>query len=362
MNDVYIEICEKHDVPYKLDYNFGKFSYSRTGFMVRIALFPINSQQLASLITDFQKQTLSFKVLGNTTNVLFLDSLIYKCFIYTKMLHEYKFLEDHVVVDCGRSVSDFVRDISMRGITGFEGLEGIPGSIGGALVMNAGAYGYTITDNLVSVDVIDENGKITSITKSKLSISNRSIPTLDGKVILRAKFFLKKGVHRTIEKLTRKYHISRHQYQEWVYPNLGSIYIVPGLNINQTMRQIYTQKNLPLKLLYFFLFKLWFSKPMFLVRRTFPSFNGPFELLRILKIKTYTSEIASKTTVNTFANKNYSTLEILQYFRQLHKDAKGNIRLENEIHTENLDEVVDKKLHHLQLKILEKIQDDNIQV
>ncbi|WP_052657387.1 FAD-binding protein [Thalassospira sp. HJ] len=348
-------LCEKHDIPYKIDYEIGKYSYSRTGLKVRIAIFPNTSEKLIYLIQEFKNQNIDFKIIGSTTNILFLESQIYQCFVYTTMLTEYDFHENHAIVGCGRAVSDFVRDVSMRSIEGFEGLEGIPGTIGGALVMNAGAYGYSISDNLLSVDVIDVNGEVRTIWKSEMKIVNRSIPTLQGKIIVRAKFNLKKGTHSQIEKMTRKFHISRHQYQEWVYPNLGSIYIVPGLNINQNMREIHTGRRFFLKYLYFILFKVWFFKPLFIFRRSFPSFNLPFELLKMLKIKTYNSEVASKTTVNTFSNKNYSTLTILEYFLQLREDAGGTIKLENEIYTGNVETVVDPRLRKLQLKIVDQL-------
>lgn len=349
------KICDVYGIPYKREYNLGKNSYSRTGTKLRIAIFPLSREQLLNLHRSFIYGDIDYKVLGNTTNVLFLDSQIYKCFVFTTMLTDYELYKNSVIVDCGRSVTEFVRDLSMRSITGFEGLEGIPGTIGGALNMNAGAYGYCITDNLIDVDFIDSDTNVRRIAKSDLTILNRSIPQLKDKIILSAKFNLVEGVHSRIEKLTRKFHISRHQYQEWVYPNLGSIYIVPSLNINQDLRKIHTKQNIAIMVLYWLLFKIWFTRPLFVIRRLFPSFNFPFRLLKFLKIKSYNSEVASKTTVNTFANKNYSTLELLEYFVQLHKDSNGMIKLENEIYIENIDTVLDPDMRARQLKLASKL-------
>lgn len=359
MLNKFIKICDSLKVPYKLDYNLGKYSYSRTGSKLKIAIFPFSCEQLIDLLQNFRDNNLEYKVLGNTTNILFLDSQIYNCFVFTTMLNNSNFnlIENFAVVDCGRLVSDFVRDASMHSITGFEGLEGIPGTIGGALFMNAGAYGYSITDNLISVEALDPKGNVHNIKKSDMVILNRSVPMLQNKVILKAKFSLKKGSNAKIEKLTRKFHISRHQYQEWVYPNLGSIYIVPSLNINQDMRKFHANRNFCLRYLYYLLFKIWFSKPLFVIRRLFPSYNFPFKLLKLLKIQSYNSEVASKTTVNTFANKNYSTLELLEYIVQLNKDSNGNIKLENEIHLKNLDTILDPDLHERQLQLLNQLND-----
>lgn len=354
LNDI-INICEDNNVAYKLDYDLRKNSYSRTGATLRIAIFPFSKAEFSILLKALMENNLHYKVLGNTTNVLFLDSQIYTCFVFTTMLTDYEFYENSAIVDCGRSVSEFVRDLSMRSITGFEGLEGIPGTIGGALNMNAGAYGYCITDNLINVDFMDSDANVCNIEKSDLTILNRSIPQLKDKIILSAKFNLVEGVDSRIEKVTRKFHTSRHQYQEWVYPNLGSIYVVPSLNINQDLRKIHTSENIAVMALYWLLFKIWFAKPLFVIRRLFPSFNFPFRLLKILRIKSYNSEVASKTTVNTFANKNYSTLELLEYFVQLYRDSNGMIKLENEIYIENIDEVLDPDMRERQLKLASKL-------
>ena len=199
-----------------------------------------------------------------------------------------------------------------------------------------------------------------SFEKSDLTILNRSIPELKDKFILSARFKLMEGVDSRIEELTRKFHLSRHQYQEWVYPNLGSIYIVPSLNINQDLRKIHTSQSITIRFLYWILFKIWFAKPLFVIRRIFPSFNFPFRLLKILKIKSYNSEVASKTTVNTFANKNFSTLKILEYFLQLHEDSNGMIKLENEICIESVDVVLDTALRERQLELARKVSQSKL--
>ena len=356
MKNEYISVCKTLCVPYKLDYKIGKHSYSRTGSRVNLAIFPITREQLTLLIKHLHKRNLNYKILGATTNILFLDSINYNCFIYTSMLDSYEFEANCVTVDSGRLVVDFVRDTAMRGFGGNEGLEGIPGTIGGALTMNAGAYGYTISDNLLSLSIIDQNGTLKQLTKSELFIKNRSIPTISGAVVLSAKFALHKFPQTRIERLIRRFHISRHQYQEWVYPNLGSMFIVPSLNINENMRKLHTNHNIFGYILYYVLFKVWYSKPMFLFRRSFPEFNGPFWLMKHANIQSYRSSVASKTTVNTFANKDQSTLEILRYMLQVYTDANSNLNLENEIYLGNDYEIIDEKRHKQELEILRQME------
>tara|TARA_B100000242_G_scaffold293829_1_gene273260 strand:+ start:916 stop:1986 length:1071 start_codon:yes stop_codon:yes gene_type:complete len=347
--------CEKSGILTKSNYSLKNSSYSRTGKNVRIALFPNCSSQLKDVTKFLQKNNFDFKLIGASTNLLFLDTVEYGCFIYTKLMNDINFHSDTVSVESGRLVFDLVRDLAHRGYGKIEGLEGIPGTVGGALTMNAGAYGYTISDTLISVEVIDDRGRSFSYNKEELDISNRSIKQLKDKIIVKAKFKTFRESFSKIETLIRRFHISRHQYQEWVYPNLGSVYIVPSLNINEDIRYVHTSTNKFLHFIYFLIFKLWFSKPLFFIRRSFPEFNLPFKLLKNLKIKSYNSRLASKTTVNTFANKNNSSLEILQYMRTLYEDSGRIYKLENEVCKNNISEVEDKKSHQIELEILKEI-------
>ena len=347
--------CRQSGISAKSNYSLKNSSYSRTGKIVKIAIFPNSLLQMKDIIQFLQENNFDFKFIGASTNLLFLDTVEYDCFVYTKLLNDINFENDTVTVESGRLVFDFVRDLAHRGYGKVEGLEGIPGTIGGALTMNAGAYGYTISDTLISVEVIDDEGRSFTYNKEDLNINNRAIKELKDKIIVKAKFETFSESFSKIERLIRRFHISRHQYQEWVYPNLGSVYIVPSLNINEDIRYIHTSTNKILHLIYLIIFKLWFSKPLFMIRRSFPEFNFPFKLLEILKIKSYISHLASKTTVNTFANKNNSSLEILQYMKKLHEDSGRIYKLENEVCKSNISEVVDRKSHQIELEILEDI-------
>ena len=287
-------------------------SYARVGGSVQFSCFPDSIEALTNVICDLRAENLSYRVLGKTTNLLFLDSVKYACFIFTDFLNDININGTKVRVETGRLLGDFCRDLAQNRLTGAEGLEGVPGTLGGALVMNAGAYGYTVSDHLTSVTVLDAENKVRTIEKEDLCFGNRSSSSLEGMIILEASFDFKLGDYDRIEKLTRRFHISRHAYQEWVFPNLGSIFVVPGLDIHLSVidRMAQKGKSLVSKLLRLLIF-IWSFKPFFFIRRSFPEFNFPQKLIRYFHEGCYVSALASKCTINTFSNKGNSSLEII---------------------------------------------------
>ena len=108
-------------------------------------------------------------ILGNGTNVLFTDDFMDKTFVCTKKLNKIEDLGSNLVrVETGanlKDLTDFMRD---KNYSGIESLFGIPGSIGGLVYMNGGAFGTEIFDKIVSIEVFDENHQIREIKKEDL--------------------------------------------------------------------------------------------------------------------------------------------------------------------------------------------------
>lgn len=321
------QILRKYNIPFIENYNLKSNSYSKTGNTVSKFIMPKSIKELESLIKILNEQKIKYKVVGETTNILFLDSVIYSNIISTKLLTEILFLDDKVEVACGKNLSDFVRELSMRNYTGFEGLEGIPGTIGGGIFMNAGAYGYDISDHLESVKFIDSDGKILTLNKNELSFGRRTsyFKKNEGCIILNVIFNLKKGSSEAIYNKIEKYHIARHKYQEWVYPNLGSIY-----SSNLSIYESTKCKNFMMK--YKITRKLFYTNPIGrYLNRLYPSNNKVNHLfLSHFKILNY-SDYPSKKNLNTFVNKNFSTMEIVNYISELGKILNDETYLENEL-------------------------------
>lgn len=321
------EYLSSRNIPYLKDYNMKYNSYSRTGGIVKILIMPSDINQLQEIIKYLNNLVVEYKIVGETTNVLFLDTVEYSIFISTKLLTSVRFTDDYVNVETGKSLPDFVRDLAMREYSGLEGLEGIPGSVGGAIFMNAGAYGYSISDLLLNVHCLDENGDKISFQKRDLKFERRWSTFKDNNklIVLSADFSLIKGKSENIAEKIEVYHIARHLYQEWVYPNLGSIY-----SADKSIYDVVKYKKtyfLKLKLIR----KIFFNRVAVLFKRKKPSNKRINELFAREFDLSFAKNMYSHKNINTFTNKNHTTKDIMNYIHSLGQVLNDNAKLENEL-------------------------------
>ena len=136
--------------------------------------------------------------------------------------------DDKIEAECGamlKAVSDKAMENSL---TGFEFACGIPGTIGGAVFMNAGAYDGEVSQVIESVEVIDENCNIIKLTNEELDFGYRSSLVLKkGYTVLSAVFKLKKGTVKTIKELVDDLTNKRESKQPLEYPSAGSTFKRP---------------------------------------------------------------------------------------------------------------------------------------
>ncbi|MFO3722733.1 UDP-N-acetylmuramate dehydrogenase [Pseudomonas sp. HLMP] len=217
-------------IPFKRDFCLKYETYFKRGGVAAFYISPSTVTQLQATLLFLRKNSLGWKLVGLSTNVLFLDDLDYGVIITVKNLTGIEVDGEVFKLECGYSLQDFVRVALINGKGGIEGLEGVPGTLGGGIFMNAGAYGYTISDHLVSVDVISPQGDMIVLTKDQCEFNNRSsfFKKHADHIIVSAKFELPSVDHSVSAKKIETYHIARHSYQEFAYPNLGSMFSVRG--------------------------------------------------------------------------------------------------------------------------------------
>ncbi len=138
--------------------------------------------------------------------------------------------EDYCYVQAGAGVmlTKLAMKIADEGYEGFEFAAGIPGTLGGAITMNAGAYGGEIKDSIVKATLMDESGEIFTLSADELDLGYRkSIIQEKGYIVLSADFRLKKGdkelIHNTINELNGK----RRDKQPLEFPSAGSTFKRP---------------------------------------------------------------------------------------------------------------------------------------
>jgi UDP-N-acetylmuramate dehydrogenase len=344
----------KKKINYVDNYDIKNNSYSKTGNKVEKLLIPSSRDELSEIIIFLVKNNMEYTIIGETSNILFLDSVIYSIFVSTKYVNKIHFDENTITIDAGRTLPDLVRLLAMKSITGFEGLEGIPGSVGGAIVMNAGAYGYSISDNLTRVHCIDGNGEHKTLDTNDLKFGRRQsfFSNNKGWTILGADFFIKKGKYSDIEKKIETFHIARHTYQEWVYPNLGSVFSVPkSVYDNINTKNIFYPANLKL------IQKLFYNKFTRFFNRKKPSSLRLNEIVEsYTKLGDYKAFYSHKN-LNTLTNKDYKTVDIIRFLHELKNNLKENAFLENELVYKSIRTVVNEDDFSISVNLYKKIKE-----
>ena len=179
-----LQILKTENIEYSTNINLSDITYLKTGGIAKLIIYPNTTDQVVSLIQGLKINGVGYKVIGATSNLMFLDDTSYSCLISTSKLTkmELNLEKKEIVGGSGVMMSDLSRFALINSIKGFEGLEGIPGTIGGAVFMNAGAYGCEIKDVLNSIEMIDTDGVLQIIKAKDLGLHYRNSYLREGKI------------------------------------------------------------------------------------------------------------------------------------------------------------------------------------
>ena len=143
--------------------------------VVRMLVYPENVEQFVAIIDYLSEHNIKYKVLGNLSNVLFREKFFSGVVVKTTKIMRKSVAGNRVMADCGVIFASVIQNIAKLNLGGFEGLSGIPGSLGGMLQQNAGAYGYEISDRFISAEIYDSNLKsVYRYAKDDMRFSYRS--------------------------------------------------------------------------------------------------------------------------------------------------------------------------------------------
>jgi len=212
----------ENDVPMKNHTTF------KVGGNSDIMVTPETYEQVRDIIKLCKNSGISYFVMGKGSNILVKDGGIRGVVIKLTKLDKIQIDNDIVIAQAGVSLISLSLKTAKNSLTGLEFASGIPGSVGGAVVMNAGAYGGDISKIIVSAVVIDNNLNIVKINRSELELSYRDSMILKkGYVVLEAVFKLEKSnideINSTISDLTRR----RKEKQPLEYASAGSTFKRP---------------------------------------------------------------------------------------------------------------------------------------
>ncbi len=217
-----------------------KHTSFKVGGFCDLAVYPETPEQLARLYSLCKEIGLYTYILGNGTNVLFTDRGFRGVVFITTAMGELTLRDNRVTVLAGTSLKMLCLFALNNGFTGLEFAYGIPGTVGGAVYMNAGAYGGEMKDILTSVTAIDRYGKLITFTADQLDMGyRRSVFTDTDYVILSAEITLSKGEPDEIRAKMDELMERRKSKQPLEYPSAGSTFKRPegtyaGLVIEQS--------------------------------------------------------------------------------------------------------------------------------
>ena len=202
----------------------------RTGGPAAAFLVPEDEGSMLKLLAVLSENEIPFIVLGNGTNVVFRDESLSYCIISTEKLQEISLTEEgYVSAQAGAALSRVATFAYENSLTGMEFASGIPGSAGGGVLMNAGAYGGELKDIILSVRCCGKNGKyVQELPAEQCDFRYRHSLFQSGDyVILGAVFRLERGEKSGIAAKMKELNARRREKQPLDLPSAGSAFKRP---------------------------------------------------------------------------------------------------------------------------------------
>lgn len=212
----------KRNVPLK------KYTTFEVGGPADLFLIPQNSKALQRITKIIKANNLKYFVLGKGSNIIVGDKGYRGIIIYTGQLNNIEVLDNKIVAQSGATLKE-LSDIALKkSLTGIEFACGIPGSLGGAVFMNAGAYGGEMNDIIKKVTAVNDKGQKVTFKNKELNLSYRNSIFQDNNfIILKAVIQLKKGNQQEIKNQMDTLNNKREQKQPLEYPSAGSSFKRP---------------------------------------------------------------------------------------------------------------------------------------
>ncbi|WP_303754599.1 UDP-N-acetylmuramate dehydrogenase [Enterococcus sp. S86.2] len=212
-----------------LDEPLMNYTFTKTGGPADVLAFPKSTEETKALVDYCRNEDIPWLVLGNASNLIVRDGGIRGLVIMLSQMTKVSVTDTVVEAQAGAKLIDTTYAALKEDLAGFEFASGIPGSIGGAVFMNAGAYDGEIKDVFLSCDVLFADGIIKTLDHNEMNFSYRHSAVQDlGAIILNARFQLKKGNHDEIKARMDELTALRQAKQPLEYPSCGSVFKRPA--------------------------------------------------------------------------------------------------------------------------------------
>ncbi len=211
-----------------LDVPMRQFTSIKVGGLADALFFPKDVKELMKLVRRARRKNIPLLILGKGTNLVVKDTGIRGWVVsLTHGMSKIQMKGDVVEADAGLPLQRLVQFSIQKGFTGLEPFFGIPGTVGGGLAMNAGAWGAELKDLLLSVTLMKEDGEVVERPREKLEFSYRNLSFPPSWIILGGRFQLKKGEKGEVLERVKTYSEMRRRTQPLDYPSAGSIFKNP---------------------------------------------------------------------------------------------------------------------------------------
>ena len=212
----------------KIDEKLSEYDNFKVGGPADILLIPNSKEQVIKSIKICKENNIPFYLIGNGSNILVRDGGFRGVVLSLKNVKNIYVDGEKIEAECGVMLKEVSDKAIENSLTGFEFACGIPGTIGGAVFMNAGAYDGEISKVIESAEVIDENCNIIRLSREELDFGYRSSLVMKkGYTVLSAVFKLEKGQVKTIKELIEDLTNKRESKQPLEYPSAGSTFKRP---------------------------------------------------------------------------------------------------------------------------------------
>jgi UDP-N-acetylmuramate dehydrogenase len=211
-----------NDVPMK------RYTSMKVGGPVKYLAYPEDEADLMVLLSMLWEKGVTHRFLGNGTNIIVHDRGLNEAIIRITRIRgaRYKKVKNgaQAEVSGGMSLKWFIKENGQRGLSGLEKLFWIPGTIGGAVKMNAGSFGSSIGDTLETIRIVDGKGEVTSRGRQDMAFDYRTSPVQSTQCVLSATFSLTDRDKGEIKKDMDYVYEERKKRHPMELPSSGSVF------------------------------------------------------------------------------------------------------------------------------------------
>ncbi len=211
-----------------LDESLSNYTKTELGGHADLLVIPETVEEMQSTVRYAYEYDIPLLLLGNGSNMVVRDGGVRGIVLHPVKLDVISVDGTHVHAEAGAHIIDVSRAAAAGGLTGFEFACGIPGSVGGAMAMNAGAYGGEINDIIVKSTLMNRKGEIFVLSKDELELGYRkSIIADEGYFVISSDFTLEYGDQDAIDAKMADLTFQRESKQPLEYPSAGSVFKRP---------------------------------------------------------------------------------------------------------------------------------------